>query len=668
MNLGSSDSQRSRHVRLRRIQFMRWQFRALLVVFLLLSSRAPLSAAVDWAPVADADKNMKSNPLDPGAGAVVLFKRGEIDVLEKSSLFWTTRIQTYTRIKVFNDAGREAANISVDAPKYMRLSKIEGRTILPSGQIIPLDSSQVFRGRSYEAGRNYAIQKTSFTFPSVEPGAIIEYQTEEYVDWFYPPPWIFDTSGVGTLDSTLRVLIGPRLTMSQFPLETTLNRLSVSRSTTVQGEQFDFSVKNLHPIRSEPFAVPFRDQATMVLFTPRELAFGNGVYPIITKWDDVATMVQKDLTDMEKSNKVTKDKAKELAEKLPDPRSRALAIYKYLQQNITSSSMLEVSMGGTVDEVLNSKRGDPDNINAVFVVMLKEAKVDADMVLVAGQNWQTLVRGFPNLSQFSRIITRVNFKDGAVFADPSEPAAPFGELPWFDRGVMGLAVKGSKIQEAMIPAGTPEDNLSVTKVSLQVGRDWKTEGDVEIALKGAEAIDFRGDLLEEAPEKAERNLTDYIGFGRSDAVVSHIVHPDLRDSSQQFVVKAHLQQKLTDETGPGELLLNPWLDDQYKTPLFKASERHSVVRFDNPEKRVSTSTWQLAPEIKVEQLPKEVKIENDLGGFSHSCTQDANTVTCTRTFFLKKAQLVNTVEYMNARKFFDDIAKNDQEVILLRAQ
>ena len=50
--------------------------------------------------------------------------------------------------------------------------------------------------------------------------------------------------------------------------------------------------------------------------------------------------------------------------------------------------------------------------------MLKEAKVDADMVLVATQNWQTLVRAFPNFSQFSRVVTRINFKDGAVFADP----------------------------------------------------------------------------------------------------------------------------------------------------------------------------------------------------------------------------------------------------------
>jgi hypothetical protein len=634
----------------------------------MLSIHIPRAFAFDWADVTDAEKTMKSNPLDPGAGAVVLFKRGRIEVLEKSSLFWTTRIQTYTRIKIFNDAGREYANVSVDAPKYMRMSKIEGRTILPSGQIIPLDSSQVFRGRSFEAGRNYAILKTSFSFPSVETGAIIEYQTEEYVDWFFPPPWIFDTNEVGTLDSTLQVVIGPRLGMSQFPLDTTVTKLSFSRKDTVLGTQFEFAVKNLHPIRNEPYSVPFRDQATMVLFTPSELAFSGQVFPIITKWDDVGKEVSQQYGNMEKNEKETKNKAKQLAEKLPEARNKAEAIYKYIQQNITSSNLIGIGLGRPADDLITSKRGDPDEINALYVMMLKEVKVDADMVLVATQNWDTLARGFPNISQFSRIVARVNFKDGIVFADPAEPAAPFGELPWFDRGVTGLAVKGSKVQEAAIPAGTPDDNLSVTKISLQVGGDWKAEGDAEINLKGTEAINFRGDLLEESPEKMERYLTDYFGYGRADAVVSNISHPDIRDSSQPFVLKAHLKQKLTDESGPGELLVNPWMDDQYNSPIFKASERHSAVRFYGPEKRVSTSEWKLAPEIKIEQLPKEVKIENDLGGFSHSCTQNGNTVACTRSFYLKKTRIQTTTDYLDARKFFDEIAKNDQEVMVLRGR
>jgi hypothetical protein len=391
------------------------------------------------------------------------------------------------------------------------------------------------------------------------------------------------------------------------------------------------------------------------------------VYPIIEKWDDVAARLSES-NNMEKNEKEAKNEVKELAEKLLDGRKKAEAIYKYIQQNVTSSNIIGVALGRTADEVLKAKRGDPDEINALFVTMLKEAKVDADMVLVATQNWQTLVRGFPNYSQFSRIVTRVNLKEGAVFADPADPAAPFGELPWFDRGVLGLAVKGSKIQEATIPAGAPEDNVSTTSATLQVAKDWITEGDSQVELKGAEAIDFRDDLLEEAPEKLEQRLTDYFAFGHSDAEVSHVVHPDLKDSSQPFILKAHMREKLINVAGPGELLLNPWLGDQYQRPFFKASVRHSAVRFNNPERRTSTSTWQLAPEIKVEQLPKEVKIENDLGGFFHSCAQNGSTVTCTRTYYLKKTVLQSTAEYLNARNFFDEIAKDDQEVIILREQ
>ena len=195
-----------------------------------------------------------------------------------------------------------------------------------------------------------------------------------------------------------------------------------------------------------------------------------------------------------------------------------------------------------------------------------------------------------------------------------------------------------------------------------------TEGDAEINLKGNEAIGLRGDLLEESPEKVERFLTDYFGYGHADALVSNVAHPDIRDSSQAFVLKAHLKQKLTDDSGPDELLVNPWMDDQYNSPMFKATERHSAVRFNGPEKRVSTSEWKLAPEIKVQQLPKEVKIENDFGGFSHSCIQSGNTVTCTRSYYLKKTLLRTNVEYMGARNFFDEIAKNDQEVMVLRGQ
>ena len=647
---------------------MRWKSLSAGIVLTLLFLHVPRAkAAVDWDPVTDAEKNMKSNPLDPGAAAVVLFKRGQIEVIERSSLFWTTRIQTYVRIKVFNEAGRDLGSTSVEAPKYVRMSKIEGRTILPSGEIVPLDSTKVFRGIAYQEGSRFAILTTRVTLPSVVPGSIIEYQLEEYEDWFYPPPWIFDTRELGTLESTLKVTIGPRLSMAQYPLETTQNKISVTQSDTVKGSEYDFSVKNLRPIVTEPFSLPFRDLATMILFTPRQLAFGGGVYPIITRWDDVGERIKKEIDDMEKNEKETHSKARELTDKIPDPRKRAEAIYSFLEQNIQSSNVVGVALGRPADEILNAKRGDPDEVNALFILMLREAKVDADPVLVATQNWQTLIRSFPNRSQFARIVTRINFKDGAVFADPADSSAPFGELPWYERGVVGLAIKGSKIQDAPIPAGTFDDNVSNVTSTMAVSKDWVLEGDQQVEMKGAEAIEFRSDLTEEPPDRMKQRLSDYFAYGNADAEVSNIVHPEFRDSSQPFVLKAHVKISNHDLSENG-LLLNPWLGDQFERPVFKSTTRHSAVKFNTQEKRVMTTTWQVAPEIKVEQLPKDMKIDNDIGSFSHSCTQAQNTVTCTRTYSLKKTLLQTNVEYLNAKKFFDDIAKQDQEVIVLRGR
>jgi hypothetical protein len=646
---------------------MRWRLLPSLLVFAILALHVPrAAAAVDWDPVSDAEKSMKANPLDPGAGAVVLFKRGQIDVIEKSSLFWTTRIQTYVRIKVFTDAGREAANVAVEHEKYVRLAKVEGHTILPSGDVIPLDSSKVFNGVKFQEGKHFAVLSTSFTLPSVEPGSIIEYQIDEYEDWFYPAPWIFDTGGYATLQSSLKVTIGPRLGMSNFPMDTTTNKLSVSQTDTVQGTELDYSVKNLRPIVTEPYSLPFRDQATMVLFTPTQLAFSGSVYPIITKWDDLGERFKHELDDMQKTDKETRNKAKELTDKISDPRMKAEAVYAFLQRNMISSNVIGVGLGRPVDELLNAKRADPDEINATYVLMLRDAKIDADLVLLATKNWETLARPFPNRSQFSRAITRINLKDGPVFADAADPAAPFGELPWYESGITGLAIKGSKIQEAAIPQGAADDNGSTTSSTMQISKDWTYEGDQEMRMKGAEAIEFRSDFMEEPPDKLQQRMTDFFAYGASDAEVSKVLHPEFQDASQPIVLKAHVKERLTNEIGQGGVLLNPWLGDAYVRPLFKTNVRHSAVRFHYPEKRVMTTTWQLAPEIKVEQLPKDVKIDSDLGGFAHSCTQSGNTVTCTRTYYLKAMALNTTADYLNAKKFFDDVAKQDQEAIVLR--
>jgi transglutaminase-like putative cysteine protease len=640
-----------------------WFFFSLLLLSSWTVSRA---AAADWEPVTDAERSMTTNPLDPGAGAVVVFKRGDMSIRRQNASLWETRIITYTRIKVLTEAGQKAGNVSFETPKFLRLSKIEGRTILPSGEIVPLDTSKVFRSVAYQAGKDFAVLATSFAFSSVQPGAILEYQTEQYVDWFFPSPWIFDTCELGTLQSTLRVVVGDDLAMDQLPMDTTANMIHFSQKHVSTGQETDYSVENLRPLRAEPFQVPFYDRAVMVLFDPTEFLFSDRVYPVIKTWNDVAGEVTRRFNAVNKSNHQSQEKAKDLAAELSDPRKKAEAIYRYLQQNITSSNLGGFVLGRTVDDVLSDKRGDPDDINALFLSMLKGAKVDADLVLLATKNYQTLIAKFPNLSQFSRVIVRVNLKDGAVFADAADAAVPFGDLPWFEKGISGMVVEGSKLVPTPIPQGTSDENVSETKVAVQLNGDWKEQGDIEVNLKGSPAADLRGELIGEPLERAEQDLIDYFGFGHGDVTLSNLTHTDLKDASQAFLMKAHLEDQVGGGGGAGTLLLNPWMGDQFHSPVFKSAQRQSYIQFQNLEKRVTTSTWKLAPEIQVEKLPGEVNLRGDLADFSHSCTQNQDVVTCTRTYIVKKTNMTDPNSYRSIKAFFDEVAQHDQEVIVLR--
>src|SRR2546423_1576750 len=100
-------------------------YSALLLISLLAIPFLP--ARADWDPITDDEKSLAANPIDPGAGAIVLFKRGRILVDERSSGFWSTQIDIYVRMKILTESGRDAANVSFEAVKSMRLTKVEGR-------------------------------------------------------------------------------------------------------------------------------------------------------------------------------------------------------------------------------------------------------------------------------------------------------------------------------------------------------------------------------------------------------------------------------------------------------------------------------------------------------------------------------------------------------------
>src|SRR5947207_13586252 len=98
----------SSNVRLRRIVSV-----ACLAVFLILAAAEypprAVQAAIDFQPISQEQLKMTSEPLAPGAAAIILYRQGDRD----DSSSGRTKADNCFRIKILSDAGRKFASIEL---------------------------------------------------------------------------------------------------------------------------------------------------------------------------------------------------------------------------------------------------------------------------------------------------------------------------------------------------------------------------------------------------------------------------------------------------------------------------------------------------------------------------------------------------------------------------
>src|SRR5437868_1804061 len=125
----------SSNVRLRRIVSV-----ACLAVFLILAAAEypprAVQAAIDFQPISQEELKMTSEPLAPGAAAIILYRQVDRDDSSSGRI----KEDNYFRIKILSDAGRKFANIELPFVKGIEeVVQIRARTITTDGTVVPFD-------------------------------------------------------------------------------------------------------------------------------------------------------------------------------------------------------------------------------------------------------------------------------------------------------------------------------------------------------------------------------------------------------------------------------------------------------------------------------------------------------------------------------------------------
>src|SRR5271169_1203492 len=159
-----------------------------LVVWMLAAQRA--NAGIGFQPVSQDELKMTSEPLAPGAPAIILYRQ-----VDRDDNIHTPHEDNYFRVKILTEEGRKYADVEIPFFKESQdVVGIRARTIRPDGSIANSDVKvfEKYLVKGKVGGRQYKYLAKTFTLPDVEVGGIIEYTytTDSHEYSLYSSHWI----------------------------------------------------------------------------------------------------------------------------------------------------------------------------------------------------------------------------------------------------------------------------------------------------------------------------------------------------------------------------------------------------------------------------------------------------------------------------------------------
>jgi len=145
--------------------FVRW-----VVLLSFFSLSVGFLSASEAPPIKPEELKMTSDPLAPGAPAVILYRQ-----VDRDDSGQTAHEFNFVRIKILKDEGRKYGDVEIPFYKEhgLNIVNIHARTIRPDGSELP------FQGKAFdkmiEKAKGVKLLAKTFSLPEVQPGCIIEY-------------------------------------------------------------------------------------------------------------------------------------------------------------------------------------------------------------------------------------------------------------------------------------------------------------------------------------------------------------------------------------------------------------------------------------------------------------------------------------------------------------
>ena len=646
-----------------------------LFLAIALFTFSQISAQVDvkFGKVSVEELKKEKSLIDPDAGAEVLGEFGVLHFKLDRELGLVYNFEYHKRIKIYNSTGYDYADVSIP---FYDPTGIGGEDIpvlkaytynLEGGKVekIKLTSKEIIEQKTSE---NWKVKK--LTFPQVKEGTVIEYKytkTSNYISDV--PDWTFqETIPVVWSQYNFNIPEWYQFRpISQGFLNYAINEHTnnfgsdvLIPGTTWQVKSSVWAVANAAPLKSERYISSKSNYVMKLNFQMLSYQFPGGRFYDVgqnySKYNKRLMESEAFGKLLEKSSFLSDEVA--LITNASDDTEKALALYTYVRNEITWDELIG-HYPGQVRKAWKERKGSVGEINGLLVMMMREAGLNAEPVIISTRNNGILHPVFPDEDRFNYLLAGVKIGDRWITLDASAKGYPFGTLPVKCLNGNGWIV--SDTQSGWVPLGNGNQSKTVTQVKLNLSENGTFDGDLIISTKGYPDISRRKSLYKSGKEEYIKEFDETIldwkidsaSFENEDNVYSPLIG------------KFHISNK--DSEDSDIIYLNPLVVYQFDENPFKEEERIMPIDFAYNTNDNYVLELNIPEGYVVDELPKPVvyQLPGKAAMYQFSASSIGQKVSIINNLKISKL-IYDREEYESIKKFFELMLDKQSEQIVIK--
>ncbi|KPH13029.1 transglutaminase-like domain-containing protein [Chryseobacterium sp. ERMR1:04] len=609
----------------------------------------------------DADLSKQKSGLDENAPAEILYKSQHFMIDTSTGLLYK---KAFYRVKIY-DKDKAEDWLNLEIPLYKngsseeKLNKIKAFTYnLENGVVVP---TKVEKSSKYKSKESKYLSITKFAFPNVKNGSVIEYQYEVASPFLFAIPEIIiegDTPSLYTeyvLENPLNISYNINYTGSLSPKHRIIEEKILYGT---QYKTYRFGYENLKGFKTEKFVKNDKNYRTKVSAELNSTNFKE-LKLYSSSWEEIKERLyqNEDFGGELKRSKLAKENMPAGIADLKTDVEKANAIFNYVQKTFTWNNDRGIYTEDGIKKMLETKTGNAAEINLFLVMMLREAGVKADPVLISTVNKGLINLISPNVSNMNFVIVAIETKEGLHIYDATSKQSSMDQLPPRDWNQYGILLSKDKVKQMQMVNAKP--SFTYLTANAKINEDGSISGTYSDKDTGTFAM-FVKENYDDNNEKYKKQYKENYAIDFTD-IDSKVLESGDFESTMKFS-----SDNLIDRVGK-KMIINPMLFLNKNSNEFDQTEqRKYTIDFISPYTKVKKVVLEIPEGYSIEELPKSKKIvtEDKEISYNYVVEQKGNTLEIISTTTVNSADYPK--EYYPAFKQIWGVAsKTENQVISL---